>query len=84
MDSLLFFQDARREQADRVIVCCVSQLNHIGQMVGTIENIVHGRRPVMDKPKKLFFLFDHLDGQHVFEFCGQNKMEVVFLEDLCM
>lgn len=55
MDSPLFFQDARREETDRVIVCRVSQLHQVGLMVGTVENVVHGRRPMVDKPEILFF-----------------------------
>ena len=84
MESHSFFKDARRKEADRVIVCSVSNLHQVGFMVGAVENVVYGRRPVVDKPEQFFFLFEHLDGQMCLVLGGQDKPKIFFFKDLCL
>jgi len=71
MDCRLLFQDAGREQTDRVIVCRVRNLHHVGLTVGAVENVVHDRRPFVGKIEDLFILLGNLDCQPVFVFCGR-------------
>ena len=83
-DNLLFFQDAGREKADRMIPDGVAQLHNIDMTISVIEYIVNGRRSVVDKHENLFTLLENPDCQPLSIFCGQNKPEVFFLEELFM
>ena len=82
MDSTLLFQDARREQPDFVISCCIGGFYQISLAARPEKNVLHCRWTVMDEPEKLFFFFEHLYDQPVFVFCGQDKTESIFFHNL--